>query len=134
MKHLGVIVFGHTREHMLRNVLESLRRQEVACDVHVWLDGHFGKTQLRPLVEACHVMVMRDYPEVDLTAMNGHLGIEKLMIDGLSFMATKYEKIIVLEDDCFPINGAIEEFEKKLDEVGEQSNVYSVYGHHFLTE
>jgi glycosyltransferase involved in cell wall biosynthesis/SAM-dependent methyltransferase len=66
--------------------------------------------------------------------MNGNVGIEKLMIDGLSFMASRYERIIVLEDDCFPTSCAIKEFEKALDEIEQRPEVYSVYGHHFLTE
>jgi len=39
-----------------------------------------------------------------------------------------------LEDDCFPTSCAIDEFEKGLNEIERRPEVYSVYGHHFLTE
>ncbi|MHC4184364.1 MAG: glycosyltransferase, partial [Planctomycetota bacterium] len=130
----GIIVFGHTRPLLLQNVLESLRRQGTTNDVHVWLDGHQGRASLIKPVQQCIELVKTQFPQVCLRTMNGNVGIEKLMIDGLGFMASCYERIIVLEDDCFPTSCAIKEFEKALDEIEQRPEVYSVYGHHFLTE
>ena len=133
-KRTGIIVFGHTRSVLLRNVLESLSRQEIKNNIHVWLDGHHGRGSLIEQVGKCRELVKKMFPDVYLTAVNGNIGIEKLTIDGLSFMASRYERIIVLEDDCFPVMGAIVEFEKSLDEIEARPDVYSTYGHHFLTE
>ncbi len=130
----GVIVYGHSRPVLLRNVLESLRRQGVTSNVHVWLDGHAGRRSLIGPVNQCREMVKSQFPWAHLTAINGNIGIEKLMIDGLGFMSQHYDRIIVLEDDCFPTACAIEEFKKALDEIEKRPDVYSVYGHHFLTE
>jgi glycosyltransferase involved in cell wall biosynthesis len=130
----GIIVFGHSRPMQLQNLLESLRRQGTKNDIHVWLDGHHGRPPLVGSVRQCLHLVRERFPQVHLTAMTGNLGIEKLMIDGLSFMALRYDRIIVLEDDCFPTANAIDEFEHALDEISMRPEVYSVYGHHFLTE
>ena len=130
----GIIVFGHSRPMQLQNLLESLRRQGTKNDIHVWLDGHHGRPPLVGPVQQCLHLVRERFPQVHLTAMTGNLGIEKLMIDGLSFMALRYDRIIVLEDDCFPTANAIAEFEHALDEISMRPEVYSVYGHHFLTE
>ena len=67
-----------------------------------------------------------------MRAHRGHLGIEKLMIDGLAYMMERYDRIIILEDDCFPVRGAIREFEMALDDVDNDDTVFSVYGHHFM--
>ncbi len=130
----GIIIFGHSRLLLLRNLLESLRRQGTTNDIHVWLDGHHGRASLKGPVETCREIVKKEFPQVHLTVMNGNIGIEKMTIDGLDFMAQHYERIIVLEDDCFPVKGAIAEFEKELDEIESRQEIYSVYGHHFLTE
>jgi len=130
----GIIVLGHSRPVLLQNVLESLRRQGRGNDIHVWLDGHAGRPLLVGPVQQCRELVIKQFPNVHLSAINGNIGIEKLMIDGLSFMSSRYDRIIVLEDDCFPTSCAIEEFEKALDEIQDRPEVYSVYGHHFLTE
>jgi FkbM family methyltransferase len=53
------------------------------------------------------------------------------MLDGLSFMAGRYDRIVVLEDDCFPTQRAIEVFDRTLSDVENDPSVYSVYGHHF---
>jgi len=129
----GIIVFGHTRPVHLRTVLESLRRQGAGSDVHVWLDGHSGRRSLLNGVEQCRTLVRQIFPDMHATMMNGHIGIEKMTLDGLCFMSRRYERIIVLEDDCFPTASAVVTFEAALDEIENQSHIYSVYGHHFLT-
>jgi glycosyltransferase involved in cell wall biosynthesis len=130
---LGVIIYGHTRPTLLRNNLESLRRQGMTANVHVWLDGHASRATLKELAQQCKELVKREFPWAVLTTANGNVGIEKLMIDGLSYMSEHYDKIIVLEDDCFPTASAIAEFDKALNQIKDRQDVYSVYGHHFLT-
>jgi glycosyltransferase involved in cell wall biosynthesis len=133
-KRTGIIVFGHSRPLLLRNLLESLRRQGTTNDIHVWLDGHHGRSSFIEPTAKCRELIQKEFQEVHLTAMNSNMGIEKLTIDGLSFMSSQYERIIVLEDDCFPTANAIAEFEQALDEITTRPEVYSVYGHHLLTE
>ncbi len=129
----GIIVFGHTRPLHLKDVLESLRRQGTGLDVHVWLDGHRGRSALIEPVEKTRKMVGECFPEFTLQAMHGHYGIEKLTLDGLTFMSERYGRIIVLEDDCFPNARAVEVFEATLDSIENRPDVFSAYGHHFLT-
>ena len=54
-----------------------------------------------------------------------------MTIDGLHFMCGHYEKIIVLEDDCFPTSKCIQVFSECLDIIRFEPEVFSVYGHHF---
>ncbi|HSV26304.1 MAG TPA: glycosyltransferase, partial [Sedimentisphaerales bacterium] len=130
---LGIIVYGYNRPQLLRNLLESLRRQGATDNVHVWLDGHASRPALKGPVEQCRMVVKKEFPWAALTPMTGNMGIEKMMIDGLGFMAERYERIIVLEDDCFPVAGAIAELEKAIEDIESRPEVYSVYGHYFLT-
>ena len=132
MNQFGIIVFGHRRKQQLLNVLESLKRQDVLSVTHVWIDGSSHASELKEQVEACQCL-KADYPQAYWQFHFGRLGIEKLMLDGLSFMAQQYEKIIVLEDDCFPTSNAISVFLEHLAEIENDQSVYSVYGHHFET-
>lgn len=129
----GVLVLGHRRPALLRNTLESLRQQRAITNTHVWLDGHQGFAELVPQVEACRVEVGR-YPVGRLVAYEGHVGIDKLMLDALRSTASRFERIIVLEDDCFPTVHAIETFETDLDAIASAPSLFSVYGHHFLVK
>ena len=57
-----------------------------------------------------------------------------MMIDALSDMVLRYEKILVLEDDCFPTADAVAVFRKTLDEVAADPSLFSAYGHPFGVE
>lgn len=130
MKQFGIIVFGHRRRQHLQNVLESLKRQGVLEATHVWIDGYSHAQDMKEQVQGCQGL-KSEYPEVCWQFHYGRLGIEKLMLDGLSFMSRQYEKIIVLEDDCFPTSNAIRVFMEDLSKIEDDRSVYSVYGHHF---
>ncbi|MBP7461257.1 MAG: hypothetical protein KBA26_08205 [Candidatus Delongbacteria bacterium] len=127
------MVFGHTRAYELQSVLDSLKRQNEGMDIHVWLDGHEWHPHLQSKVETCVAMVKAHHPETHLVTMNGHIGYNKLIINGLEFMAKHYEGMIILEDDCFPTASAIRMFSRGLEEIEDQPEIFSVYGHHFLT-
>lgn len=132
MKPFGIIVFGHRRRRHLSSVLESLKRQDVLDSTHVWLDGYAHASEFMDQVAACRSL-RRDFHQAHWQFGGGRLGIEKLMLDGLSFMARQYERIIVLEDDCFPTHNAIKVFLDEIAEIENDPAIYSVYGHHFAT-
>jgi FkbM family methyltransferase len=133
MKDLGIIVFGHRRPGLMRNVLESLQRQGALHLTHVWVDGIAHAGELRAKVEAVRAL-QKEYPAAGWVRHHGRLGIEKMMLDGLTDMARRYRDIVVLEDDCFPTADAVDTFRATLDEVRDDRKVYSVYGNPFGVE
>jgi len=126
----GILVLGHRRPALLANTLESLRRQKALGMTHVWLDGHYGQVELIEPVRACRKAAER-LPVAEVVAHNGRVGTAKLMLNALRSMTGRYERLIVLEDDCFPTSSAVAEFGKALDEIAIRDEIYSVYGHHF---
>ena len=131
MDRTGILVIGHSRPELLKNTLESLRRQEVLDRAHVWLDGHQGFADLIEPVYQCR-SVARHFAPVEVVAYAGRVGIEKLMLDALRNLCDLYSRLIILEDDCFPTRSAVRVFEEGLDCIEGDPSVYSVYGHHFL--
>jgi FkbM family methyltransferase len=133
MKPLGILVFGHRRPSLLWNVLESLRRQGMLGCTHVWIDGFSHAPELAPKVRAVRELAL-EFRVASWVNCNGRLGIEKLMLDGLTEMARHYRDIIVLEDDCFPSADAIRMFTDELERVRDDAGIYSVYGNPFGVE
>lgn len=129
---LGILVLGYARPHLLRLVLESLSRQQALANAHVWIDGTADRMELSVRTGEC-AAVASTYQVADLRVHRGHLGIEKLMLDALVEMNAHYEKILVLEDDCFPTRHAVQVFSEQLDSISDNANIFSVYGHPFLT-
>ncbi|HEY1336607.1 MAG TPA: hypothetical protein VGF59_03815 [Bryobacteraceae bacterium] len=131
LRRTGILVLGHRRPELLRNLLESLRRQNALALTHVWIDGHGGIEDLYEPVLECE-RVAREFAPPQVLALNGHLGIEKLMLDALGLLCREHEAVIVLEDDCFPSRNAVVEFARALGRVRRRKEIFSVYGHHFL--
>ncbi|NNM00329.1 MAG: FkbM family methyltransferase [Gammaproteobacteria bacterium] len=126
----GILVIGYARPALLQAVLESLARQNALDQTHVWIDGTAGRMELSAAnVETARVA--RSYRPREVVAHEGHLGIEKLMLDGLAAMSRRYESMIVLEDDCFPTADAVAAFTAMLNQIAAEPQTYSVYGHHF---
>lgn len=130
---LGILVIGFNRPLHLQAVLESLRLQGRIGDVHLWIDGTQGRGEYLE-ANARTIHIAKRYPLKELRIQRSHLGIEKLMLDALGDMSARYERVLVLEDDCFPVEGAVDAFEHELAAIANNSEIYSVYGHHFGTE
>lgn len=130
---LGILVLGYNRPHHLQSVLESLRQQDKLGSAHVWIDGTKGRVELAGANEES-IALARRYNVAELRAHHSHLGIEKLMLDALECMAATYDRVLVLEDDCFPRQGAVDAFEAELARIEDKPQYFSVYGHHFGCE
>ncbi|MFT5418628.1 MAG: FkbM family methyltransferase [Gammaproteobacteria bacterium] len=130
---LGILVIGFMRPDLLQCLLASLAQQEVMNSVHVWIDGTAGRSELNAPTLECNEIAVSFHPR-SVRLHQGHLGIEKLMLDGLDSMIANYERIIVLEDDCFPTKDAIESFAVGLDRIANDPTFYSIYGHPFGIE
>lgn len=130
---LGILILGYNRPYHLQAVLESLRLQDRLHYVHVWIDGTQGRCEYRGANDHS-VLIANRYDVNEVRAQNSHLGIEKIMLDALDEMTRRYDRVLILEDDCFPLQGAIDDFEDSLAAVKNKPEVYSVYGHHFCTE
>jgi hypothetical protein len=128
---LGILVLGFNRPELLRLVLESLKRQSALPFAHIWIDGTSGRQSFHSEVRACHEIAFH-YSAAEVRTHAGHLGIERLMLDGLAHMMDLYDRILVLEDDCTPTLNALELFSDMLDQIRSRNDVFSAYGHWFM--
>lgn len=130
---LGILVTGFNRPKHIYAVLKSLQLQNVLANTHVWLDGTQGRGEYLSANDKTIAAASR-YPVKEIREHRSHIGIEKLMLDALDYMSSAYSSVLVLEDDCFPVNGAVDAFESELDSISGNDRIYSVYGHLFGVE
>jgi hypothetical protein len=133
LEPFGIALFGHTRLGELKAVLESLKKQDALQYTEVWLDGHQGNPVLKQKVTKTFELV-QGYPVKRIHRQNGQFAFRKLLILGLSEMCGRYRDILVLEDDCFPTGDAVAQFQAEIEAVRSDPRIFSVYGHHFLTD
>lgn len=132
-QNAAVLVLGFNRPYHLQAVLESLRIEGHVGNTHVWLDGTQERGEYLDANDLSTQIASRYSPR-ELRVHRSQLGVEKIMLDSLSFMASLYSRFIVLEDDCFPVQYGIQQLAETLDEVADRHDVFSVCGHHFGTE
>jgi len=130
---LGIALFAHTRVKCIRNTLESLARQDALHITHVFIDGDQGKPSLRKKIDEVYNAVSK-YPVKKIHRQRGAFGFRKMMLIAGDFMRQNYGRMLFLEDDCFPVNGAIAQFNDELDRIDNDNKVFSVYGHPFLVQ
>ena len=127
---LGIAVFAHDRRDHVELVLQSLALQGALNDTHVWIDGDQGNYGKRKIVDAVE-QTARQF-EVNVHRNRSNFGFRKMMIVAMHEMMQRYDRILFLEDDCFPTRNAIKGFSFELDRIVDRDDVFSIYGHPFL--
>lgn len=130
MQDTLILVHGHSRPVALSFVLEGLRRQEALTKTQVWIDGHSNRASYLNRVIAC-ARLEEKFPEASWMTCGSIIGHTKIFIDSVRRNLEQARNLIILEDDCFPAPHAIGQFEKALDEIRDNPEIFSVYGHHF---
>lgn len=132
-KPLGVAVYTFDRADSVESVLESLLLQDGLEHAHVWIDGDQGNPKRRKLLDETEKLV-GTFPVKQIHRNRGNYGFRKMMIVSMRKMFEMYDRVLFLEDDCFPTRHTIKGFSSELDNIEEDDSVFSVYGHPFLTE
>ncbi|WP_375208042.1 hypothetical protein [Hyphococcus sp.] len=127
---VGIAVYAHDRAHFVSNVLHALDLQGASGLVHVWIDGDHGNAGKRVRVDLVHDCVQM-FPVKAVHRNRGNFGFRKMMLLSMRYMMERYDKIVFLEDDCFPVGGAVDGFSRALDAIVDKPDVFSVYGHPF---
>lgn len=132
-KTLGIAVFTFDRAENAESVLESLFLQNGLENTHVWIDGDQGNPDKRARLDKTEARVSR-FPVKQIHRNRGNYGFRKMMIVAMRKMFEQYDRVLFLEDDCFPTRHAVQGFNHELDLIESDPEMFSVYGHPFLTE
>ena len=127
---LGIALFAHTRDIQVRNTLESLARQDALHITNVFIDGDQGRPDIRREIDKVAATVS-DYPVKRVVRLRSGFGFRKMIITYAREMAGTYERLIFLEDDCFPTRFAVSRFDESIKKIEHNPGVFSVYGHPF---
>jgi sulfotransferase family protein len=130
-KPLGIAVFAYDRFEYLEHVLKSLKQQGALDNTHVWIDGDQGRTVKKLQIDKVEELA-NSFPVKTIHRNRSNFGFRKMMLIAMREMMEKYDRILFLEDDCFPTRHALNGFSSELDLIEENETMFSVYGHPFL--
>lgn len=129
----AILVLAFNRPGHLRSVLDSIQLQGRIGDVHVWIDGTQSRADFGTANVAC-AEVAQGYPVAEVRAHLGHRGMARQMLNALEHLSARHDRLIILEDDCFPLAGGLAAMEGELAATKDRPEVFSVYGCHFGLE
>ncbi|NOX94574.1 MAG: hypothetical protein GXP04_05615 [Alphaproteobacteria bacterium] len=130
-KPLGIAVFAYDRFDYLEQVLKSLEQQNALKDTHVWIDGDQGRTVKKLQIDDVENLA-KSFPVKAVHRNRSNFGFRKMMLTVMREMMVHYDRILFLEDDCFPTRHALKGFSSELDLIEDDDQMFSVYGHPFL--
>jgi glycosyltransferase involved in cell wall biosynthesis len=132
-----IALFVYNRPLHTRRTLESLRTNELSekSELFIFSDGPTEDASSQTLNDINHVQeIIREQDwcsKVTIIESPSNKGLTKSVIDGVSHVLNKYEKIIVLEDDLILSKHFLSFMNRALALYEKVSNVYSVNGYMF---
>lgn len=138
MSKAPVVVFAYNRPDLLKQTIEALQRNHLALetDLVVFSDGHKGNHDL-DLVKMVrfYLSTITGFKTINIIERDKNHGLSNSIIEGVSFILNKYEKIIVLEDDLVTspyflkfMNDYLDLYEQEEDVISVQGYVYPLKG------
>jgi hypothetical protein len=128
-----IVVFAYRRPDHLRNTLQSLMRCEgfVGSPVFVYCDGPRSKAE-RAAVEATRAVAREMLGEAaEYHFSEENRGLSASVIGGVSHVLTRFDRVIVIEDDLELANNCISYMNAALDRYASDERVYQVSGYMF---
>ena len=122
-KDIGIVIFGYNRPSHLMRVLIALEDYKIK-KIHFFLDG--PKDSKDKIVQKQILFMIKQNKKINIVLHKSkkNLGIAKSIINGMDKMAKKYDKIIVIEDDCIPRKEFFQFFKKMLN----KKNIFEKIG------
>ncbi len=134
MKQCGVAlaVFAYNRANHLRDCLASIEGNEEVkhLDVHIFIDGslnEISKTTNEAVLGVAIEFAQR-HPNCVISHSDINLGLRRSVVSGLTALFSKYEAVIVVEDDLVVSRDFVQFMLRTLDCFANDKTVGSISG------
>lgn len=139
MTYAPIVVFGYNRADMIKNLLESLERNEDVqkMDLYIFLDVPDKKSVRDKKWSQQVIEYVKQYKKkskfkkVIVEIAKEHKGLAASIISGVTKIINKYGKVIVLEDDLIVSNDFLDYMQRGLEFYRYHHKIWSIGGHCF---
>ena len=130
-----VVLFVYNRLAQTKHSVESLARNDLAkeTDLFIFSDGpksHLQKGRVE-MVRNYIGTLEGEFKSIAITYRNRNLGLAKSVISGISEIFSKYNKVIVLEDDLISSPNFLNYMNQTLDYYTSNDKIFSISGYSF---
>lgn len=132
---IATILFTYHRSYHTEKVLESLKRNTVSPQkLFVFQDGlKLGEDECE-WKKVNELIQNIDWCDKEIIVSNTNKGLADSIILGINYVFTKYDAIIVLEDDCLTAPSFMQFMTQGLTQYARDKKVYSISGYSWPIE
>ncbi len=132
-----ICIFVYNRPNHTRLTLEALKQNDLASDsiLYIFSDGPKNTKDQLKIKEVRNIIRKEQWcKNVKIFESRENLGLAKSIIDGVTQIINKHERIIVLEDDIITSSGFLTYMNKALNLYESESKVMHISGYMFPTK
>lgn len=126
-----VVLFTYKRLDTLKNTVSALQKNELAADSDLYIFSDAAKSELdKVAVDAVreYISSIKGFKTITIYESKLNKGLAQSIIDGVSEIIRKYEKVIVLEDDLVSSPNFLNFMNDALDFYSDNAKIFSIAG------
>jgi hypothetical protein len=127
-----VILFCYNRPLHLKRTIEALRANNLASETHLYVysDGYKGNTDRGDVLGVrAYLMGLSGFKTVEVIEAPTNKGLANSVIDGVSDVIGRYDRVIVLEDDMITSTDFLEFMNRALNTYLSRKDIFSITGY-----
>ena len=128
MKEIPVILITYNRPSQTEKVLDSLKRHNVK-KLFIFSDGPKSENDLNHIYETRLLFQKIDWTDPAIIENDKNLGLANSIVNAVNYVFQKFDKVILLEDDCVPQKYFFDFIETCLDKYCDNENIFGVSGY-----
>ncbi len=129
-----IVLFVYKRAKHTRATLDALAKNLLAAksELYVFCDGPKGNQDVAAVAETrAEVRLVRGFKSINIIEHDFNQGLATSVINGVTQMFSKFDRLIVLEDDLLTSHHFLTFMNRALSNYHDDQNVFSVTGHTF---
>ncbi len=124
----GIVLFVYNRPHHTKEVLEGLKKNNIS-QLYIFSDGSKNERDNEEIKEVRCLIRNINWCNTEIHVSFQNKGLANSIVDGVNYMLSKYERVIVLEDDCIPSPDFVSFMEACFDKYEHTEKIMSISGY-----
>lgn len=132
-----IVLFVYNRPNHTQKTVEALQKNDLATDSDLYIFSDEAKDiNSKKKVEEVRAYIdsINGFKKVTVIKRNKNFGLANSIIDGVTSVIEKYEKVIVLEDDLITSPYFLQYMNQGLELLKDKDNIWSITGFSFSRE
>jgi hypothetical protein len=132
MKLAQILIFAYNRPNHFKKTIDALLKNKLASEssVTIFCDGPKNKSDIIKVKLVREIAIsISGFKSVEIIEHSSNKGLSRSIIDGVTAALSKFETVIVLEDDLVPSHFFLSYMNNSLKMYENSMNVVSIHGY-----